>query len=678
MCGIAGFWHLRSGRPAKLNTLRRMISTLIHRGPDEEGFHLDGPVGLGIRRLRVIDPAGGSQPMTNEDGSVHVVFNGEIYNHGELRRELQDRGHRFRTDSDTEVLVHGWEEWAEDLPQRLNGMFALALYDRRRGRMFLARDRLGIKPLYLFEGREGIVFGSELKAVMASGLVPLKWNLEAVDDFLTYEYVPTPSTVVQGVEKLRAGSRVALDRDRPGTREESHFWRLEAGMGDPAEVRAALASPRAGAEALRSRLDDAVRLRMEADVPLGAFLSGGIDSSSIVALMQGHLGGHLRQPGPPGASHEGSPLRTFALGFAEPSWDERPWARLVADHVGTWHREGEVGPEISELAGDLAGLFDEPFADVSAFPTFLLSKLARTEVTVALSGDGGDELFAGYDCYRAHQWQRRLRWLGGRWGWQFADRLLTRIPPSPRKKGPVNLAKRFAEGAARPSDLEHARWWVFWDLSQRRALIAGELAEALRGRDCFAHYRGLLDQARDRGFAGLAARLHSDLSGYLPDDILTKVDRMSMAVSLEARVPFLDHRFVEFAMALPDAWKLGARQPKWILREAMRGLLPPETIRKGKEGFSIPMKNWLRGPLRPLMDDLLEGVLQRGWFDGREGAVLRRQHLNGLHNHAHRLWCLMSLELSLRHLERGAASGWSTFCTRDADTSESLSPDPTP
>ena len=689
MCGIAGFWHLRSGRPAHRSTLVRMTRTLVHRGPDEEGYYVAGSVGLGVRRLRVIDPGGGSQPMSNEDGSVHVVFNGEIYNHGELRGELEARGHRFRTRADTEVLVHGWEEWGEGLPSRLNGMFAFALHDRSQNPMLLARDRLGIKPLFLFHGPEGVVFGSELKAVMASGSVPLAWNLEAVDDFLTYEYVPTPLTLVRGVEKVSPGHRIVLDGARPQSRAESAYWSLEAGQTDGSEVRAALASPEAGAEALRSHLSDAVRLRMMADVPLGAFLSGGIDSSSIVALMHEEVkttgGSPTRRPAPGdpdvdghGQARDGG-LRSFALGFDETSWDERPWARLVAEHFGTTHKEGVVGPEVVELAPELARLFDEPFADTSAFPTLLLSRLARSEVTVALSGDGGDELFAGYDGYRAHRWDRRLRWLGGRWGWRIAHGLLQHLPPSPGKKGPVNLAKRFAEGAVRPVELEHARWWVFQDLVERRALITGELAEAVEGRDSFGHYRRLLEQARDRGFSGLAAQLHSDISGYLPDDILTKVDRTSMAVSLEARVPFLDHRFVEFAMALPDEWKLRGRQSKWILKEAMRERLPPPVIRKPKEGFSMPMRHWLRGPLLPLMNEILDGAATRGWFRSEELARLQREHLQGRENHAHRLWCLMSLELSMRHLEEGATSGRSASCMDGKiQETQSLPPGTTP
>jgi asparagine synthase (glutamine-hydrolysing) len=673
MCGIAGFWNLRSGRPADPEVIRSMTSTLTHRGPDDEGYRVEGALALGMRRLRVVDPAGGTQPMPNEDGSVQVVFNGEIYNHGELRRELEGRGHRFRTRSDTEVLVHGYEEWSDAFLERLNGMFAIALWDRSRARLLLARDRLGIKPLYLAEGPDGVVFGSELKAVVASPLVPLAWDLEALDDFMTYEYVPAPASIVRGVEKLRPGHRVVFRADRPGARDEGSFWSL---VGD-GSFGASFPDPEETRRELLERLGVAVRKRMVADVPLGAFLSGGIDSSAVVALMRGG-GGR-------GAPRDGPAVCTFALGFGDPSYDEREYARRVAKHLGTTHVEREVTPEVVGLAQQVIGYFDEPFADVSAFPTLLLSRLAREDVTVALSGDGGDELFAGYDHYRAHRWDRRLRWLGGRLGWRAADRILDLIPPSSSKKGPVNVAQRFAEGALRPRDLEHARWWVFWDLEERRRLYSAGLARALDGRDCFAHYRGRLQEGTDRGFRGLQRQLYSDVTGYLPDDILTKVDRMSMATSLEARVPFLDHEFVEFAMALPDAWKLRRGTSKWILKEALREELPASVLRRGKAGFSMPMKNWLRGPLRPFMDDLLGRVRTRGWFHEPELERLSREHLRGRRNHAHRLWCLMSLELSLQGLEQATARrdapeapNWSDPCPSSTDTGLESSICPTP
>lgn len=643
MCGITGTWNLRSGRPVDPAALQNMIATLVHRGPDDAGWWVDGAVGLGMRRLAIIDLAGGHQPMQSEDGSVTVVFNGEIYNHPQLREELRGLGHRFRTDSDTEVIVHAWQAWGHQCVVRFNGMFAIAVFDARRGELLLARDRLGIKPLYFAEGPDGVVFGSELKAVLASGQVPCTVDLEAVDDFLTYEYVPAPRTIVRGVQKMRPGHVRLYSTARPGGCEEHRYWEIRANE----QVRSRTAED--AADELREQLRISVRRRLLADVPLGAFLSGGVDSSAIVALMAGEIG-----------TGAGGRLRTFSLGFADPSYDERGHARIIAEHFATEHVEREVTVDVVALAEEIGHHFDEPFGDVSAFPTLLLSRLAREHVTVALSGDGGDELFAGYDHYRAHRWAARVQILARTRGWRVVERLLDRVPPASTKKGPANLAKRFVEGMRRPDDLEHARWWVFWDLDQRRALYSDALRESLAGRDCFAFYRERLDEARAQGFTGLQRQLYADVTGYLPDDILTKVDRMSMATSLEARVPFLDHEFVRFAMDLPAEWKLRGSTTKWILKQALRGLVPATTLARKKEGFSMPMKNWLRGPLLPMLDELLAGARSRGWFEAGEISRLRDEHVAGTENHAHRLWCLMSLELSLRNLERSTAGAGGT------------------
>jgi asparagine synthase (glutamine-hydrolysing) len=638
MCGIVGFWNFRTGTPASREVIRACTATLVHRGPDEDGYWLDGPLALGMRRLQVVDPGGGHQPMANEDGSVRVVFNGEIYNHVALRGELESRGHRFRTRSDTEAIVHAWEQWGTGCVEHFNGMFALAVWDARQQQLFLARDRLGIKPLYVWDGPDGVVFGSELKAVVAAPWVPVEWDLEALDDFMTYEYVPAPRTIVRGVEKLPAASFLLIDAASPAPPlRPRRFWGIEAAASPPPSVAAA-------ADGLRDRLGESVRRRLMADVPVGAFLSGGIDSSIIVGLMA-----RAAQCG----------VRTFSLGFDDPSYDESSHSRLVARHFNTAHFEDRVTPDIVDLADRLAAFYDEPFADVSAFPTYLLSTLARREVTVALSGDGGDELFAGYDHYLAHRWASRLRWANGRWGWQAVDRLLERVPPRPAKKGALNKVKRFCEGLRRPEDLEHARWLVFWDVAARRDLYAPDAWAAVGGRDPFQHYRELLAEATDRGFRGLQRQLYADVRGYLADDILTKVDRASMATSLEVRVPFLDHELVTYAMTIPDSWKLRGGQTKWILRKAFSPMLPPATLRLDKQGFSMPMKNWLRGALQPMMRDLLsaERVRERGWFQPMEVDRLVAEHVRGSHNHAHRLWCLMALELSLTGLERETRTG---------------------
>ncbi|MGH9380623.1 MAG: asparagine synthase (glutamine-hydrolyzing) [Thermoanaerobaculia bacterium] len=636
MCGIVGYWNYLSRRPAERSIITAMTRTLAHRGPDDSSFFVDGDLALGITRLAVVDPQGGRQPMPNEDGTVQAIFNGEIYNHADLRRELESRGHRFRTRSDTEAIVHAFEEWGEDCLDRFNGMFALAVWDSRRDILFLARDRLGIKPLYVYQGREGVVFGSELKAVVTAPWVPLEWDLEAVDDYITYEYVPGRRSIVQGVEKLPPGTSLTVRRGGASP-EERTYWRLAAGGPPPTSREAAEAE-------LRDRLQASVSRRLMADVPLGAFLSGGVDSSIIVGLMAQAVPGRVR---------------TFSLGFEDGSYNELPYARLVSERFATQHREEVVAPAVVGLAERLAGLLDEPFADVSAFPTYMVSELARRDVTVALSGDGGDELFAGYDGYRAHRWARRLRRLTRGRPWALVDRLLDGLPPTAAKKGPVNRAKRFAEGLRRPADLEHARWWVFADLVERRALYTEALRRAVAGRDPFGHYRGRLAAGADAGFQGLQRQLYADLTGYLPDDILVKVDRMSMAVSLEARVPFLDHEVVEYAMSVPAAWKLSSDgfsggASKVLLKAAFRDLLPGEILRRGKEGFSIPMKNWLRGPLKSMMTDVLApGRLEdRGWFRPEEVARLVKEHLQGRQNHAHRLWCLMALDFALQGLER--------------------------
>ncbi len=632
MCGIAGYWNLVSGRPARLAVLRAMTAAMTHRGPDEEGHWVEGPLAIGMRRLQVIDPGGGSQPMSGEDGTVQVVFNGEIYNHEELRRELQQRGHTFRTRSDTEAIVHSFEEWGPGCVRRFNGMFALAVFDARNQRLLLARDRLGIKPLYVYEGPEGVVFGSELKTVIASPSVPVDWDLEAVDDFLTYEYVPAPKSIVRGVRKVPAATALLYERGGNAAPRVDRYWRPRPAANAPS-------TPREGAEELRRLMQLAVKRRLMADVPLGAFLSGGIDSSIIVALMSRETPGRVR---------------SFSLGFADRSYNELPYARLLAERYGTTHKEELVTPSIVDLATKLAGYFDEPFGDVSAFPTYMIASLARREVTVALSGDGGDELFAGYDHYRADRLARRLQPLTGSFAWRLLDRIVDRVPPTSSKKGLVNKAKRFVEGVRRPADLEHARWWIFLDPQARDALYSPALRDALAQHDPFAYYRERLAEGAALGYEGLQRRLFADVTGYLVDDILVKVDRMSMAVSLEARVPFLDHELVEYAFALPAAWKLKGDTSKKILRDAFSDLLPAKILGRGKEGFSIPMKNWLRGPLKPLLLDLLHErrLRERGWFEPREVARLIDEHLRGRENHAHRLWCMMNLELSVDGLAR--------------------------
>ncbi|MBI2468925.1 MAG: asparagine synthase (glutamine-hydrolyzing) [Candidatus Rokubacteria bacterium] len=619
MCGIAGLYFFDREMPVDSRVLKRMCERLVHRGPDDEGTYTDHHVGLGVRRLRIIDLETGHQPIPNEDRSAWVVFNGEIYNYPELRAELTTRGHRLATRSDTETVVHAYEEWGEACVDHLRGMFAFALWDAARGRLLLVRDRIGIKPLYYFADGRQLVFGSELKALLEVPDVPRVLDPEALDDYLTFEHVGGDKTIFKGIRKLPPGHLLVCE---PGGVRVRQYWDL------PGEVEEGRDEAHYCRE-IAETLSESVRIHLLSDVPLGVLLSGGIDSSSVVAFMSRHATGDVK---------------SFSLGFRDRSYDELPWARLVARHFGTDHEEELVEPDAVQLATRLVQHLDEPFADTSIFPTYLVSRLARRKVTVALGGDGGDELFAGYDWYladRGSQLYGRLpRALRG-----GLERGLRAIRPTAAKRGVVNVARRFVEGTAFPEGLEHVRWLAFLGQAEKQALYADGFRDTLRGYDPFRWIVELFERApvRDR----LARQLYVDLKTYLPDDILTKVDRMSMANSLEARVPLLDHVFVERVARIPSRLKLRGLTRKYIFKRAMADRLPAEILRKRKEGFTIPMRTWLRGELRPLMADLLaEAEIRRdGYFDWPYVNRLVTEHLDGRENHAHRLWALMVFQL---------------------------------
>jgi asparagine synthase (glutamine-hydrolysing) len=619
MCGLCGVvaWH--PGLLADPDTLRAMCGRLRHRGPDAEGYYCDAAAQLALRRLSIIDLATGHQPVANEARTVWLVQNGEIYNYRELRRSLEQRGHAFATQSDSEVIVHAYEQYGDDFLAHLNGMFALALWDAPRRRLLLARDRLGIKPLYYRAGPERLVFGSELKAVLAGPGQPLTLDDLALDQFLTLEYIPAPRTIFAEISKLPAGHKLVFSPDGLAL---SPYWDVAAAPQRPPAADCA--------EALRALIADAVRLQTVSDVPLGAFLSGGLDSSTVVALL---------------SQASDAPVQTFSIGFEDASYNELPYARALAVQVGARHTERLLQPDIAALACDLVPHFDEPFADFSIFPTYLVSQVARQSVTVALSGDGGDEVFGGYDTYRADRLDRYYRWLPARLRQQTLPALVSRLPPQPAKKGLVNTAQRFVEGAALAPALQHARWMMFLSDDDRRALYRADWHASLPGNSAVAllasHFQAVahLDP--------LAQQQYVDLKTYLADDILVKVDRMSMAASLEARVPLLDHRLVEFAFGLPAALKLSGGQTKVLLRRAVRALLPARILNRPKQGFSIPLKHWLRGPLRALMLSLLspQSVRRRGYFNAETVTGWVSAHLSGRANHSHRLWALMVFEL---------------------------------
>jgi asparagine synthase (glutamine-hydrolysing) len=620
MCGIAGILYSDPRRTPDPGLLKRMCDTLVHRGPDDEGMIALDAAGLGMRRLSIIDLKTGHQPLSNEDGSVWIVFNGEIYNFRELRAELEAGGHRFRTSSDTEVIVHGYEAWGDAVCEKLNGIFAFALWDRRRRRLFAARDHLGVKPLYWYRDGEKLVFGSEIKAILACPGIHRTLDLDALNQYLTFEYVPSPASIFREIRKLEPGHRLAVE-DGAVTIEPYWTYRPEPVRWTEPEAR----------ERLRELLRDAVRLQLVSDVPLGAFLSGGIDSSIVVALMAGLAD---------------RPVKTFSIGFEESSYDELRFARAVAKRYGTEHHEFTIRPQALELTEKLVRHLDEPFGDFSIFPTYLVSKMARDFVTVTLSGDGGDELFAGYDTYLAHRFDRRVyhrlpRVVKNR----VLGPLAVRIPPSGRKKGAVNSFKRFVLGTRLPKELMHARWMVFLGETERRRLFS---EDALAGLDPELPYEPILRHSRDAAGSDDVARTgYVDVKTYLTDDILVKVDRMSMAASLEARVPYLDRRLVEFALSLPPGLKMRGLRTKVLLKDSFREELPPEIRRRGKQGFSIPIKNWIRSELRPMLLDLLseKRIREQGLFDPATVARLVREHLDGVENHSHVLWALMVFEL---------------------------------
>lgn len=603
--------------------LRSMCRTLEHRGPDDEGYYEDASAHLGMRRLSIIDLESGQQPMSNEDDSLWLVFNGELYNYRELRSLLIQNGHIFRTNSDTEVILHAYEEFGEACLQHFNGMFAFAIWDKRRQRLFLARDRLGIKPLYYWSDNSSIVFASELKALLQHPGVPTRLNLAAVDLFLTLEYIPAPHTIFENVCKLPPGYFLTFE---DGQLRVQEYWDIS--FDGPAT------SPADYAERLAELIEDAVRLQMVSDVPIGAFLSGGIDSSTVVSFMSA-------------CSRE--PVHTFSIGFEDKTYNEVVFARTMARHAGAVHREEILYPDIAELAERLIKHLDEPFADVSVFPTYLVSQLARESVKVILSGDGGDEIFGGYDTYVAQYLDRYYRLLPRKLRQQVLPAAFSAIPPQPAKKGLINRAKRFVEGASLPSELQHTRWMLFLTHDEREKLYQSDVQASLNGHRPTTVLEQYFQRVQDQD--ALAQQQYTDIKTYLADDILTKVDRMSMAASLEVRVPLLDHRIVEFALNLPPQLKLNGTQTKVILRQAMQGRIPDQILNRSKQGFSIPLKNWLRGPLRPMLTDLLsyDSIRREGMFEPQVVHDWVAEHLEARANHSHKLWALMVFELWRRN-----------------------------
>ena len=620
MCGIVGIVERDFDRTVPGDDLARMVQMLHHRGPDEEGSITLPGVALGMRRLAIVDLAGGQQPILNETGDIKIVANGEIYNFRELQQQLEGLGHQFRSrNSDIEVMVHAYEQWGEEFLVRLRGMFALAIWDGRTRTLIAARDRAGEKPLYWTQTPKGLLLASEVKALLVRPDVSRELDAISLDQFLTYEYILAPRTLLAGVHKVPPAHFL---RYRGGQATVHRYW-------DAADVELKDWKDDEAAHELRAALQKAVSRQLMADVPLGAFLSGGIDSSSIVALMS------------QGASQ---PINTFSIGFSDGTYNELPYAREVAALFQTNHRERVASPDLGDMFEKLIVHLDEPFADVSLFPTFSVSELAREHVKVVLSGDGGDELFGGYDAYQAQALAAKLGWMGDALMPALAG-VASALPPTEKKKGLVNKVKRFSAGAATaPSDLGHYRWMVYLSAREKAKLYNAGLRESLDSHDVYAPVREALGRFHQDDL--LNRQLYADLSLYLADDILVKVDRMSMATSLETRAPFLDGDLMELAFSMPGHLKIRNGERKWILKQAMKDVLPGTILNRKKEGFSIPMKNWLRKELQPLMRDLLspDRITRRGLFDAAVVEKLMVEHTEGRENHAHTLFPLMVFE----------------------------------
>ncbi|HTX05226.1 MAG TPA: asparagine synthase (glutamine-hydrolyzing) [Steroidobacteraceae bacterium] len=617
MCGIAGVVTRGAAPPREL--IGAMCDVIRHRGPDGEGVHIEAGIGLGMRRLAVLDLLTGDQPVSNEAGTVHAVFNGEIYNYQELRRELTAKGHAFRGTGDSEVIPRLYEEYGLDFLARLNGMFAIALWDRKSKRLLLARDRMGVKPLYYSLRGGNLWFGSEVKCILAAGGSSRSVDPLGVDQLLTFEYTASPTTLLEDVRKLPPGAWLTFSG---GKLQQGRFWSLPARAPAPPLETGELA------ERVRETFLGAVRRQLASDVPLGAFLSGGIDSSILVAAMK------EVSPTPP---------LTFSIGFGDPTYSELAHARAVAAHCGTQHHEEILTPDYLAVLPEVISQLDQPIADFSVFPTLLVARIARRRVTVALGGDGGDELFGGYDTYRADSLSARLL------DWQpkpvraAAEWLARGLPLGRGKRGLANELRRFLEGARLPPTWQHLRWMMFLSEEQRPQLYSSEFRAHVAGAAEALVRTALEASAADR----LEAQMRCDLKLYLPEDILAKVDAMSMASSLEARVPYLDNEMVDLALSIPSGLKVRGGERKWILKHAFARSLPPRVLRRGKEGFSMPMKHWLRHEWNPLMHELLsrESLAAEGLFQPRYVERLMREHESGTRNHSHLLWALMVFQL---------------------------------
>ena len=626
MCGITGIFDTRGARPVDQAVLQRMNDSQLHRGPDEGSLHIEPGLGFGHRRLSIIDIATGQQPLFNEDGSVAIIFNGEIYNFQELIPELQAAGHRFHTKSDTEVIVHAWEQWGEECVQRLRGMFAFVLWDRNRQTLFMARDRMGVKPLFYGLLDDGmLLFGSELKSLLAHGGLRRDIDPLAVEEYFALGYVAEPRSIFRQARKLAPGHMLTIRRGKP-VPEPREYWDLRFTLENSCSVEDACAE-------LVQRLQESVKLRLISEVPLGAFLSGGVDSSAVVASMAGLSEG---------------PVNTCSIAFDDPKFNESEFARMVAERYRTNHRVETVGSDDFDLIDTLARLYDEPYADSSAIPTYRVCQLARKHVTVALSGDGGDETFGGYRRYRLHLMEERMRSALPAAIRQPLFGMLGRVYPKADWAPRMLRAKTTFEGMGRSSVEAYFHSVSILRGPMREHLFSAAFKRERAGYDA----RQVFDSHAARAGTDdpLALIQYLDIKTYLVGDINTKVDRASMAHSLEVREPLMDHKLVEWLATLPSSLKIRGQEGKFLLKKAMEPQLPAEVLYRPKMGFAVPLARWFRGPLKQRVREAVLGqrLAATGWFDRGYLEHLLDAHQSGARDHSAPLWTLLMFEAFLR------------------------------
>jgi len=620
MCGICGKINF-NGQPVSEELLKRMTSILVHRGPDDGGMYIENNVGLGHRRLSIIDlsPAG-HQPMSNEDGRIWIVFNGEIYNFPSLRDDLIKKGHEFRSRTDTETILHLYEEYGVDCLGHLLGMFAFAIWDGRDKSLFIARDRIGKKPLYYLQTGRTFVFASEIKSILQDESFQRRPDYNAIHHYLTYQYVPSPWTAFEGIKKLPPAHYLVF---KDGEIKTGRYWKLSY-----------LPKHRMSENDLKheiiERLREAVRIRLISDVPLGAFLSGGIDSSAVVALMSGIMD---------------KPVKTFSIGFKEETYNELRYARMVAERFRTDHTEFIVEPKAIEVIDKLVWHYNEPFADSSAIPTYYVSKLAREHVTVALNGDGGDENFAGYGRYAANRFSHKLHRF---FPVPVVNALLPFVMLMPHGTDPNNFfwrLKRFLQEYTKSPEMRNAHWLCHFSNEMKSEIYTDDFSKKVAAVDSFELMMNRYSEAEADNFLDKA--LYADVMMYLPEALMVKVDVASMANSLEARSPFLDHEFMEFVARIPSEMKLKGRSTKHILKEALRGILPDEILFREKMGFGVPIDHWFRNELKEMAYEVLlsDRAVRRGYFKKQAIEKILYEHVSGKWNWQYHIWNLLMLEL---------------------------------